>query len=896
MSGTDFAPGTWVFLPREGVYALVVKALPHALGGGLEVFVEGQGIRWASPEHAEAADRRPQMGLAEVRHHAVKARLLAALGGEALVAPLEGLVRPLPHQIYALAKAIRSGRPRLLMADEVGLGKTVEAGLVIRELALRGEVRRVLVLAPKSLALQWVAEMQVHFRMDFTLVQPGDVDTLGRIASSGNPWARFDRIVVTQDSVKPIRRRAGWDEERVALHNQVRFSDLVTAGWDLVVIDEAHRMAGGQAGVARHELARALARAVPRVLLLTATPHSGKTDGFLRLMQLLSEEDFPNDRSLGTDTVRPFTVRTEKRQAVDMDGRPLFQSRSTRLVAVPWHNDIQRQLYEGVSEYVRTGYNAALRSGQSLLAYLLLLMQRLVSSSTQAVLQTLRQREQALQDHGAGLDPGEDVDEADGEEQRELLVRVRELFERELETVRGLIGLAQHAVDAGVDAKAAALLETIYGLEREFTDPALKVLIFAEFRATQRMLAELLAGRGYPVALLNGDMSLEERVQAQLLFKERARFMIATDAGGEGLNLQFAHVVVNYDLPWNPMRVEQRIGRVDRIGQTRPVVAVNLTLADSVENRVLEVVNEKLQRIRQEFGVDKTNDVLNSSVAGQLVESLYARRILDDADFGREADQVTDLLRQMVAEEQRNERLYGEPEWSVDGASRMLEHRIPYWIEQMVLSALQLRGLDVRHQLGGYRVGSQVLVFDKENRELGELVTLEHPLAREILSQPHSTPEHLRWASAEVPLDVSGVWSLHHLCYGDEQRFVALLDQGGQIFPLAGQRVWESLVQGQVRQVRALEGQPPSLERTYPLLQQAASELRQRHSAQQARRIQRIDQSYQARIEEAARIGIANIRKSRTQALEREWGARRTALEVAPTLELRLVLGLRVNP
>ena len=310
-------------------------------------------------------------------------------------------------------------------------------------------------------------------------------------------------------------------------------------------------------------------------------------------------------------------------------GRSLRRSPGER------HIGTSKLLYEAVTEYVREGYNQAMREKRSYIGFLMILMQRLVVSSTSAIRTTLERRLEALEAPPGTVDPvpavlrrrmgrsgrpGADRDAADhtpeGAQER---------------TRRGEAALGgRHPLRAGgPDAKAEALLDWLYQLQAEEGDPDLKVLVFTEFVPTQQMLQQFLTERGFPVVCLNGSMDMEERKKVQEAFAEDARILISTDAGGEGLNLQFCHVVINYDIPWNPMRLEQRIGRVDRIGQTHVVRAVNFVFEDSVEHRVREVLEQKLAVIFEEFGIDKTGDVLDSAQAGQMFDDLYVEAILN---------------------------------------------------------------------------------------------------------------------------------------------------------------------------------------------------------------------------------------------------------------------------
>ena len=293
------------------------------------------------------ADLQPEIEAGRIAYVAAAAKVAevlegstSATEGHVLLAPMESNVIPLPHQIHALSRAISGDRVRYLLADEVGLGKTIEAGLIMRELKLRGLVRRTLVVSPKGIATQWVAEMQTHFNEQFQLVLGDDIGTLQRLAPGADhrssAWSMFDQVIVSLDSVKPMDKRRGWTAERVAEYNRSRFEDLITAGWDLVIVDEAHRLGGSTDQVARYKLGKGLAEAAPYVLLLSATPHQGKTDAFHRLMTLLDDDAFPDMDSVSRERVAPYVIRTEKRQAIDADGKPLFKPRRTQMAPVSW--------------------------------------------------------------------------------------------------------------------------------------------------------------------------------------------------------------------------------------------------------------------------------------------------------------------------------------------------------------------------------------------------------------------------------------------------------------------------------------------------------------------------------------------------------------------------------
>jgi hypothetical protein len=232
----------------------------------------------------------------DITYRAAAARVADALAQDVLVAPIEAPVIPLPHQIRALGQVVAGDQLRFLLADEVGLGKTIEAGLVMRELKLRGLAQRILVVAPKGLVTQWAAEMRTHFNESFRLVIPSAAVQL--LEPDQNLWRQYDQVICPMDSVKPIDGRRGWSRAQVEEYNRQRFDDLISAGWDLIVVDEAHRLGGSTDQVARYQLGLGLAEAAPYLLLLSATPHQGKTDAFRRLMSLLDAEAFPDDDSI----------------------------------------------------------------------------------------------------------------------------------------------------------------------------------------------------------------------------------------------------------------------------------------------------------------------------------------------------------------------------------------------------------------------------------------------------------------------------------------------------------------------------------------------------------------------------------------------------------------------
>lgn len=585
---------------------------------------------------------------AEVRWRAAAARAVAmAASGEPIVAGFVG-IGLLPHQLAAVERALGNLPVRVALCDEVGLGKTVTAGAIFAELKARGVVRRTLVVAPKGVQLQWVAEFANRFQEEFVQVGREGVP----IDAGFNPWRSFPQVVCTLDAVKPIRFRAGWDAERVAAYNEQRFRAVVDAGWDLVIIDEAHHVAGSTDTVARHRLARALAEVAPHCLLLTATPHSGKTDGFRRFLGLI-DPSFLEGRALNRTTVGEVVSRTEKRAAVDNMGQPLFTPRTSEIQAVPYGGRVVEQaLYEAVTEYVREGYGRSVRERRPAVGFLVLLMQRLVSSSTAAIQAALERRLATLDAYvetPLGLFD-EEWTSLTGEEQFNALATIRGVaWAAERREVEHLLDLARRANSAGPDAKALFFLQLLRRLKRDEEDPRLKVLVFTEFVPTQEMILNLLKNAGIPAVEINGTMGLAERAQAQEAFRTSAQVLVSTDAGGEGINLQFAHIVVNWDLPWSPSRLEQRLGRVDRIGQRHPVRAFNLVMENSVDARVLDVLEQKLAVILDEFGVDKRTEILDAIEIH--TDSLYAEALNGSSHLTASAECLVERTRAELQEQ-----------------------------------------------------------------------------------------------------------------------------------------------------------------------------------------------------------------------------------------------------
>lgn len=626
------ATGDFVFDTVEKANVQVLEKIEAWGYVSYKVFNPATGrVYKANEEQLSASGSTMQYDENYLRYVTLLSKIKNETAGGFLSSLASGII-PLPHQLHVLNRAMETNNIRYILADEVGLGKTIEAGMIIRELKSRGLVSRILVVCPTGLVTQWASEMQEKFHEKFQIILPSDFDTIRRLTDNDDVYGQFDQVISPMDSIKPIEKHAGWSEEKVEKYNEERIYSIINSGWDLIIIDEAHRVAGSSGEVARYKLGNLLAQASPYLLLLSATPHNGKTEPFLRLIRLLDADAFPNAKSIVREQVAPFLIRTEKREAIDNNGNLLFKNRITHLVTISWdeRNNLQRELYEMVSSYVAKTYNKALRNRKKnmCLIFLLVIMQRMVTSSTAAIRQSLERRLNVLLEQRTcvGNLREEDLDELNIEDSVEDALEAISLdMELEIEELKQIISLAKQAQFQNQDAKVEPLLNEIDAILSE--DRTQKVIIFTEFVATQTYLQELLVNRGYTVMILNGGMSIDERNAAMQEFKTSTSIFISTDAGGEGLNLQFANIIINYDLPWNPMKIEQRCGRVDRIGQQRDVHIYNFIVGETVENRVREVLEEKLSVILKEMGVDKYSDVLDSEVAECDFTDVYMRSI-----------------------------------------------------------------------------------------------------------------------------------------------------------------------------------------------------------------------------------------------------------------------------
>ena len=773
---------------------------------------------------------------------------------------------PLPHQLHVLNRAMETNNIRYILADEVGLGKTIEAGMIIRELKSRGLVSRILVVCPTGLVTQWASEMQEKFHEKFQVILPSDYDTIRRLTDNDDVYGQFDQVISPMDSIKPIEKHAGWSEEKVEKYNEERIYSIINSGWDLIIIDEAHRVAGSSGEVARYKLGNLLAQASPYLLLLSATPHNGKTEPFLRLIRLLDADAFPNAKSIVREQVAPFLIRTEKREAIDNNGNLLFKNRITHLVTISWdeRNNLQRELYEMVSSYVAKTYNKALRNRKKnmCLIFLLIIMQRMVTSSTAAIRQSLERRLNVLLEQRTcvGNLREEDLDELNIEDGVEDALEAISLdMELEIEELKQIISLAKQAQFQNQDAKVEPLLNEIDAILSE--DRTQKVIIFTEFVATQTYLQELLVNRGYTVTILNGGMSIDERNAAMQEFKTSTSIFISTDAGGEGLNLQFANIIINYDLPWNPMKIEQRCGRVDRIGQQRDVHIYNFIVGETVENRVREVLEEKLSVILKEMGVDKYSDVLDSEVAECDFTDVYMRSIghasqVEKNLYPVEAEMKQQLTnaqkyKDVIREEKDLTKLVGtESNFDVDSALRTMLTYYECW-----------QGHDPR-------LIDRISIADEEITQHLKTELVQDRTAPLMSIQIDNFPNE------------EGYFMLWELSISEKEsgkRILPIFVNSAMVLrPMAGKRIMDVFLDGNSK--LRVSSAPNVDAEIYSKLEKSCMdfaydtfvELKEKQMQQNEESFKKYMYALELRQEAAEHIGIENIRRSRLQKLQKE--------------------------
>jgi SNF2 family DNA or RNA helicase len=566
-------------------------------------------------------------------------------------------IDPLPHQIDGVYfHILRHPRIRFLLADDPGAGKTIMAGLLLKELKQRGLVNRILIVVPGHLKDQWIREMKEKFSETFKVIDRAVIE-----ASWGrNVWLEENQAITSMDFAK---------QEDVML-------SLAEATWDLVIVDEAHKLAAYEYGAGkitktqRYKLGELLSRNSNFLLFLTATPHRGDPSNFRLFLDLLEPGFFATNEIL-MESIRnrenPIFLRRLKEDLKTFDGTPIFPPRKVKTVKYRLSPD-EKRLYNAVTEYVEKYYNKALEIEEEKrrrnITFALLILQRRLASSVRAVRKSLERRKGKLEEL---LKQGELIQEVGyiseevledmpekerWEKEEELLGKLTssktlEELKEEIDKLGELIQLAKEIEKKEIETKLSEL-KRVMEIEK-LKEKKEKLLVFTESKDTLDYLVEKIREWGFSVTYIHGGMDLDKRIQAEHEFREKAQIMVSTEAGGEGVNLQFCWLMVNYDIPWNPNRLEQRMGRIHRYGQQYEVHIYNLVAIDTKEGKILEKLLTKLEIIGEQMG--KVFDVIGDIVSAYLpagktlqdliIEAITNKRSLDEIlqDFERVPDE-----------------------------------------------------------------------------------------------------------------------------------------------------------------------------------------------------------------------------------------------------------------
>jgi superfamily II DNA or RNA helicase len=574
-------------------------------------------------------------------------------------------VDPLPHQLEAVYDyLLKLARVKFLLADDAGAGKTIMAGLLIRELKLRGLAERVLVVCPANLTFQWQRELKEKFDEKFKVIKGSEIrDQFGM-----NQWMEQNQIITSLDLAKRSEILQG----------------LRQAHWDLAIVDEAHRMSAAdrEHKTQRYRLGELLRDSSDHLLLLTATPHKGDPVNFTFFLQLLDEDAYADVRSIRKAMEQrraPFYLRRVKEAMVyfperSPDGswvaRKIFTKRIPH--TVDFHIDgAEFELYRDVTRYVKQQSAKAATQGDDprarAVGFLMSLYQRRLASSTYAMRHSLENRAKRLE---AGLKKAqeltrmappeipdleelEEMEDYEREKLEEILDAVTlasnaEQIREEIKELRRLAEQAQTVEESGTEEKLSQLKNLLH--KRGFFDhPEQRLLIFTEFKDTLDYLKGCLKDWGFKVGCIHGSMkpgSREEegtRLYVEQQFKDNdIQILVATEAAGEGINLQCCHILFNYDIPWNPNRLEQRMGRIHRYGQPYDCLIFNFVATNTIEGKILQRLLEKLQEIR-----DALDDDAVFNVVGEVLPAAHIERVLRDYYSGRlgEADLEDRILR-----------------------------------------------------------------------------------------------------------------------------------------------------------------------------------------------------------------------------------------------------------
>ncbi len=558
-------------------------------------------------------------------------------------------VDPLPHQIEAVYHyVLNSPRIRFLIADDPGAGKTIMAGLVLKELQYRKLVRRVLIVAPGHLKYQWQREMKERFQTSFAIVDRARMES----AWGENVWEEREHLITSIDFAKQ-------DDVRNTLRG---------THWDLVIVDEAHKMSAYAYEsknrikidkTKRYQLGETLSGQTENLLFLTATPHKGDEENFRLFLDLLRPGFFAKTELLKESIQQkdnPVFIRRLKEDMHTFEGKAIFPPRYVRSVRFRL-TPAEAALYNQVTRYVRDYFDKAKKNRS--ISFALMILQRRLTSSTHAIYRSLVRRKERLEEllelpekirqdedylnvRGISAEELEDMEEEEREriEERLMHLTIAENIadvKAEIIQLEGLIVQAEEVRVQEIESKLVGLKDNVLAQLGER-----KLLIFTEFRDTVSYLVEKLRVWGYQVVTIHGQMNMDARITAEHKFKDQAQIMVATEAAGEGINLQFCSLLVNYDIPWNPNRLEQRMGRVHRYGQDREVHIWNLITRDTREGQIMDRLFEKMERMKEALGSDRVFDIMGEIIPGSrmddlIKEALFSQRRIEEIEESIEA-------------------------------------------------------------------------------------------------------------------------------------------------------------------------------------------------------------------------------------------------------------------
>ncbi|MFC7073035.1 helicase-related protein [Halovenus rubra] len=568
-----------------------------------------------------------------------------------------------PYQVQAAYEILNSYDHRYLIGDEVGLGKTIEAGIVIEELIARGRAQRVLIVAPAPLTVQWQEEMREKFDRNFVIYDRETVETHRQSHPNQNVWEQEDLIITSIDFAKQTNDDP--ESDRVSVRDAL---DNLNASWDVAVFDEAHHLTARRGSddsierTQRYTVGEAVAENSDALLLMTGTPHKGKSDQFYFLVSLLDPYRFSHESQINPDALDDLMIRRLKDDMHDTDGTRMFPEKNIEALGVDMSR-AERKLYDDVTEYIREYYNLAQQEENQAAGFTMVIYQKRLVSSIYAIQKSLENRMRAIQNDAVAEDLPDDVQELIprySTEPETLTDTERERVEEALETVTVTLNqsqiqeeldrvkqLWQQAKSIETDSKAQMLKQFVGRILSN--DPEEKILIFTEYTDTLEYLRDKVFD-DHDIAQVYGDLDQDRRREEMEKFENEANLMLATDAAQEGLNLQFAHIMVNYDLPWNPIRIDQRMGRLHRYGQERTVEIRNLFFKNTRESEILNLLVEKTNQIESDLG-------MRSDVLG---------RVLEDVD-------LDDTIMAAIAENRPTDEIVGDIEKTIEERKEALQ-------------------------------------------------------------------------------------------------------------------------------------------------------------------------------------------------------------------------------